>query len=455
VFLAALSCEVKGLDPVGKYFLVRFVQCFGTVDPEGLGVKGFATRFGLSDRQVTKSLDALVGCGVMTLSAVAKGRGHPKRCYRLQDDFHKKLKKAAERRPARHEAAVGSLLMHENRKVNQAGEKPEKPKVDQVQLADLRRKRQPGQLSVVNSLLLSVLLCRADRFGVVSDLGSSALCKITGLGKEELKHRVQRLIHQGLIRTYVPGATSSVLFAKMKSVYFLNLSHPELSEGGFSISTLVCPGGIVSSKEVRHASDIYGDVRSLRANPRLFDGAPYLRLVKFLEGQYLPFFRLLQGMLEQYAAQLLTRHWSALDDLVINKRIDDQELRESIALRFRPSSLPSDSGADPRAILSDQLYHAAYDLAVGIKEQLRHVQNVPFETMDFVIIPRPLSSRYLPIALLALPKFPDGWRGCLVIKNSAEGEVVAEPFFRESGIPLEDRYRYGLLTRPSSEKTAT
>jgi len=247
VFLAALFCEVKGLDPEAKYFLARFVQCFGAADPEGLGVKALAERFGLSDRQVTKSLGALVECGVMTFPDTVEGRGRPKRYYRLQEDFQKKLNKAAELPPTHHEVAVGNLLRHENRKAAQASEKTEKQKADLTPLADLRGKRQPGRLTVVNRLLLGVLLCRADRFGVVSDLGSSELCKVVGLDQVSLKHRVRRLIDQGLIRAYVPGATSSVLFAKMKSVYFLNLNHPELSEESNVTSVLICSNGISES----------------------------------------------------------------------------------------------------------------------------------------------------------------------------------------------------------------
>jgi len=455
VFLAALFCKEKGLDPVAKYFLTRFVQCFGTADPEGLGVKALAERFGLDDRKVSKALTALVGCHAMTFSDPVEGRGRSKRYYRLQEDFHKKLDQGSPLPLTLHEVAVGNLLKHENRKAAQSSEKPEKPKVDLAPLANLRGKRQPDRLTVVNSLLLSVLLCRADRFGVVSDLGSSELCKVTGLGKEDLKHRVQRLIDQGLIRAYVPGATSSVLFAKMKSVYVLNLNHPELSEGSDAISALACSVGIASSGQVRHASDIYGHVRFLKNNPKAFEGAQHLQAVRFLEGQRDSLFRLLQLMLEQCAAQLLSKHWSELGHLVINKRIDDQELRESIAKNFRPSSLASDSGGDPRAMLVDELYHGAYDLAVGIKQQLCHATDVPFESMDFVIIPRPFKFRYTPIALLALPKLPSGCPSYLVIKTSTEGEVVAQLFSCESDIPLEDRYRSGLLTPPSSGMTAT
>ncbi len=164
MFTAALCCEAKGLDPVGKYFLTRFVQCFGAADPEGLGVKAFAERFGLSDRQVTASLAALVACKVMDFSSTSEGKGRPKRCYRLQDDFHKKLSNAAEPPPT-HKFAIDNLLEHENRKATHAREKPEKQKTDLTPLADMRGKRQPDRLTVVNRLLLGVLLCRADRFG--------------------------------------------------------------------------------------------------------------------------------------------------------------------------------------------------------------------------------------------------------------------------------------------------
>lgn len=76
MFVAALFCEVKGLEPEGKYFLVRFIQNFGIAEPVSLGVKAFANQFGLSDRQVTKSLKELVECGVMTVSSTPEGRGN-------------------------------------------------------------------------------------------------------------------------------------------------------------------------------------------------------------------------------------------------------------------------------------------------------------------------------------------------------------------------------------------
>ncbi|TFB36438.1 hypothetical protein [Pseudomonas sp. F01002] len=459
VFIAALFCEVNRLDPEAKYFLARFVQCFGTADPAGLGVKALAKQFGLSDRQVTKSLNALVECGVMTFLDAVEGRGRPKRCYRLQEDFHKKLNKAAELPPTHHGVAVGNLLRHENRKAAQTSEKTEKRKLDVAALADMRGKRQPGQLSVVNRLLLSVLLCRADRTGVVRDLGSSVLCKVTGLSKEGLKHRVQRLIDQGLIRAYVPGATSSVLFAKMKSVYFLNLNHPELSDEGSATSVLVCVTGDPFPDrvpDVLHAYRFYSETVLPKGSPNVYGRSPCAPLLGAFEGQFPSFFRLLQTMLEKYTAGFLSKHWSDLGLQPFKRWIDAKEWRELIGKDFRPQKplLPPDADHlkkidDQYVMLGDAICDWAFELAVWIKDllcQASDASDASFGTMDFAIIPQPMELGYYRFALLALPRDSDHPRGCLVIEPYAGPQY----FSRESDIPLEDRYRYSLLTRPGS-----
>lgn len=460
MLLAALFYEVKGLDPAGKYFLVRFIQCFGTAEPMGLGVKALAKQFGLSDRQTTKSLADLVACGVMTFSSTAEGKGRPKRCYRLQDDFHKKLNKAPTLPVRQHEAVVGSLLRHEIKKSFQANEKPEKQKVDLAPLADIRSKRQSGQLSVVNRLLLSVLLCHADRFGVVSNLGSSALCKVTGLSQERLMYRVRVLIEQGLIRAYVPGVTSTLLSAKTKSIYFLNLNHPELSDEGSATSVLVCVTGDPfpdREPDVLHAYRFYSEMVLHRGSSKVYERRPCTPLLGAFEGQSPSFFRVLQAMLEKYAAGFLSVHWSDLGVQPFKKWIDAQELRVLIGKDFRrqkPLPVPDTEQLkeidDQHVLLVEELCHWAHELAICIKDLLCQATDASFGTMDFAIIPQPMALGYYRFALLALPRESDDGRSCLVIEPSAGQQYFA----RESEIPLEDRYRYGLLTRPDSEGAA-
>lgn len=408
MFLSALFYEVKGLGSEGKYFLVRFVQCFGKAEPDGLGVKALAKEFGLSDRQVTASLEALVTCKVMEFSSSSEGKGRPKRCYRLTDDFHKKLNKADAQSATQHETAVGSLLKHENRKAGQANEKIEEQNEGVDLLADARRKRQPGKLSVVNRLLLSVLLCRADRFGVVSDLGSSELCKVVGLDQKSLKRRVRRLIDQRLIRAYVPGLTSSVFFTKTKSIYFLNLSHPELEGEGAATSVLACSAEIPLPHYMQHGSTIERHVHNLKNHSEFFRGSPYRKALRLCESQQSSFFHFLQVILETCAAHLLSRYWSELVLVPFNQRIDVQDVPELNRNDFWPPKLLSGSDDDGYGILLEELYRGAYILAVTIKGLLSQASEAPFETMAFVIIPRPLESGYFPLELLALSKLPDG-----------------------------------------------
>lgn len=457
MFLSALFYEEEGLEPERKYFLVRFIQHFGIAEPVSLGVKAFAKQFGLSDREVTKSLGALVACKVMTFSSIAEGPGRSKRCYRLTEDFHKKLNKVPAPPAAQHVATVANLLKHENRKVAQASEKSEKPKTDLAPLADLRNKRQSGQLSVVNRLLLSVLLCHADRFGVVSDLGSSALRKVTGFSQKSLRYRVRGLIDQGLIRAYVPGATSTLLSAKMKSTYFLNLNHSELSGEGRATSVLICAIGDHPSESVPHAHQIYSDIVSLKLDPTAFVDGQYKQCLRFFESQPPSFFRLLQLMLEKYAADMLSRHWSDLADSASNKWTHAQEWRELIRKGFQPPKLlPGLDGDHLKKIAEDQhdaliddLHYRVYVLATEIKKLLCQASEVSFDAMDFVIMPQPMERGYCGITLLARPHDSDGWRGCLFVQPHTE----PQEFSCESDIPIEYRYRYGLLTRPGSEGT--
>lgn len=458
MLLSALFCGVKGLEPLGKYFLVRFIQHFGIADPVSLGVKALAKQFGLSDRQATKSLDELDACGVMDVSSTPEGKGRPKRQYRLTEDFHKKLNKASAQPATEHAAAVDSLLKHENRKAAQASERFEKKKADLAPLSDLRSKKQPDRLTVVNRLLLSVLLCRADRFGVVNDLGFATICELTGLNKEQLRHRVRRLINQGLIRTYVPGATSPILARKMKSIYFLNLGHPELVGGGSVTSALLCMNGERIPDCVIHADGVRRDVSRDKGKSRPFQDSKYEQVVRYFKGQQAPLFRLLQVMLERYAAYLLSKRWSDLLRLPLNQRIDDQGVRELIRLDFRISTILAESGGDgpnwsgeeQLNTVFDHLYHWAYDLALWIKERFDQVTNVPFDSMDFVIVPRAMVLGYDHFALLALPL--DGWSGCLIVEPDTAPPVAPRHVPVESDISLEDRYTYGLLTRPGNDE---
>ena len=258
----------------------------------------------------------------------------------------------------------------------------------------------------------------------------------------------------------MPGATSPVLARKIKSIYFLNLAHPELVGGGSVTSALVCMNGERIPDGVIHADGVRKDVSRDKGKSRPFQDSKYEQVVRYFKGQQAPLFRLLQVMLERYAAYLLSKRWSDLLRVPLNQRIDDQGLRELISLDFRISTMPAESGGDgPKwsgeeqlNTVFDHLYHWAYGLAFWIKERFNQVTNVPFDSMDFVIVPQTMMLGYGHFALLALPQSLDGWSGCLIVAPDAEETLAPRYYPIESDIPLEDRYTYGLQTRPSNDK---
>ncbi|WP_137819594.1 hypothetical protein [Pseudomonas sp. 2FG] len=461
MLVRALSFPLPNVGPVAKYFLVRFVQGFGITDPVSLGVKELAKRFGLSDRQISASLEALLGGGVLALSSTPGGRGRPKRSYRLHevsvDNFNKPPqmpRKSYEPPPFNeiHKEAIGRLLRHENTIAAQLNTKSES-RGDVASLsAQMRARRQPGRLSIVNRLLLGVLLCYADHFGVVRDLGSSALRKATGLNQERLKNRIDELIEQGLIRVYVPGATSSVFAKKEHSTYFLNLHHPELFECGSETLVLISETEHSSKdNELQYGDQVSQGARDVRRFPSDFDGMAVGGFFRYFMGQQECVFRLLELKLETYAADFLSWNWIALATGV---EIEDPNLRKRIRNEFViPESLREALSTGPEiarlpSLVESMLYGLSIALAKRIQKMISDVPGIPFASMDFVVIPQAKNVGYRRFVLLARLRSPGSQRGCLVLCIGNNGESAIQAFTTEAEIPVADQYRFGLRAKP-------
>lgn len=435
--LRALLCEIKGLKPEAKYFLVRFIQCFGVTDV-CLGVKDLAKQVGVTDRQASEALDALVAAEVLIRSSIPNGRGRPARCHGVAKTFLAELNRLPVPLGVTHEAAIERLMVHGGTDAGQYEE-------EGISLVHLRARKKPGALNRVNRLLMAVLLCGADRFGVVRNLGTVQICKATGLTKERLRNRLKTLMAQGLIRSYLPGLSSPVLSVKRKSVYYLNLNHAQLLGGGQATSILGVAGG---DKD----PDTLALLLSIRsaANRDEKECAEKAPILKVLAGQGGPFYRTFQALLEGYAAQLLSRHW-----LNLKNRVDDLQLRQQILRDFRlPAGLQGVDDIDVgvfRAKFNDQLFNLAYDMALWFKGLLSKATNVPFSALEFRIVHQPAERGYSCRALLALPKAGQGWSGYLMIDTSGP-QVTVRSFTREQEIPLEQLYGYGLLIKPGNDE---
>ncbi len=445
--LRALLCEIKGLKPEAKYFLVRFIQCFGVTDPVCLGVKEFAKQVGVTDRQASAALDALVDAEILVCSLVPNKRGRQARWYGVAKTFLAELNRLPAPVGVMHKSAIERLMVHGGTDAGQYEE-------EGISLAHLRARKKPGALSRVNRLLMAVLLCGADRFGVVRNLGTVQICKATGLSKEMLRNRLKTLMYQSLIRCYLPGLTSPVLSVKRKSIYYLNLNHAQLVTGGQATSILAVAGGGMYLARSELLRAIRGSVNRVKSEAKPLDPSLEAPIFTLLAGQGRSFFRTFQGFLEEYASQLLSRNWLNLaEGGALKERVDDLQLRQQILKDFRlPAGFQAVGDLDIdviRAKFNEQIYDLAYDMALWFKCLLSNASNVPFSELDFVIVPQSAAPGHFYRAFLARPKVAQGWNGCLVIDTSAPKALVRS-VNGEQAIPLEELYLYGLLSRPSN-----
>lgn len=455
MFIPALLLPNPALGPEAKYFLVCFVLRFGVVAPVQCGVKELAKMIGVSDRLVTKSLADLVVHGLLSHQAVSEGRGRPKSEYRCTPSFVAMLSEFSSSLSSPQKTVIAHLLeraaLGDGRGRAWSGAADVAVFQDKMtpaeRLANLRARKKSDRLSNTNRLLLAVLLTRADRFGVVSDFGSSELRKATGLSQERLKCGIDRLLDLGLIRAYVPGATSQFFFGKITSVYFLNLQHPEISVDGDITSALIYVHSD-SFAEVRNVSSTYRDAHLLTVRPELFEGTRYGRVLGFFKKQRLEFFCLLQYVLMKFVAHLLSKHWVGLTLKPSNQRADIPELRELIRSDFRPSPKPLAGHDDQYAILVDEIYEWVFESATLIKGVIYQSFEVSLESADFVFIPQPVVFVNYRFVLLALPQSPAEWCGCKVIIENETGRPI-KIFSCEADIPLEDQYRFGLRAKPN------
>ncbi|MGE1082374.1 hypothetical protein ACQJ0O_09080 [Pseudomonas shirazensis] len=447
--LRALLCEIKGIQPEAKYFLVRFIQCFGVTDPVCLGVKEFAKQVGVTDRQASAALDALVDAEILVCSLVPNKRGRQARWYGVAKTFLAELNRLPVPVGAMHKTAIERLMVHVG---TDAGEIRTFQNQEKAQpLAHLRARKKPGSLNRVNRLLMAVLLCGADRFGVVRNLGTVQICKATGLNKERLRNRLKTLMDQALIRGYLPGLSSSVLSGKRSSVYYLNLNHEQLEGSGQTTSIL----GVTDGNKYPDQLGLLLRIRNVASGIKKDDERAKrwldIPVLEVFAGQGLLFYCTFQALIEDYAAQLLSRHWLKL----VRDRVDDLQLRQQILKDFRlPAGLQVAEDTDVSLVhahISDQLFNAAYDMALWFKGQLSKATNVPFSALEFRIVHQPAARGYSSRALLALPKAGQGWSGYLMIDTSGP-QVTVRSFTREQDIPLEQLYGYGLLTKPGNDE---
>ena len=443
-----LRLELDSISPEVKFFLVRFLQLYSLDDSVSLGIKALAQAIGVTDRIVTRSITELEALQLLIHRKIVTGRGRPRSEYQCSARLEKLLEDNRDPVTLVHKSRIDHLLHSANQ---MHGEK----------------------LSITNRLLLAVLLSHSDLFGAVRDQSLSDLSRKTGLNRERVKSQIYKLNSLGIIRSWIHGATNAQLFGPTKSIYFLNLHHLLLSQGGHPAITIVYPFENLSyNKNLAEAGMILHKSINIK-RPEFFlhynfhgflpSDNKFNKLYELFEPNALNLLvsKLLQAKIEEYASMLLSKFWNTelLTNTLLSKTENtnffiDEEILRRIDKDFKSTiGTGSQSDTDDSSnLLSEFIYQVAFCLARKIQKLPSIIDEISDEKVDFLILfsaivgddPR-LYKR--SILLLAMPRREDSERKCYIFTGSNDSQQRFNVLNQEDDISLEDRYKYGLITK--------
>ncbi|WP_131187617.1 hypothetical protein [Stutzerimonas kirkiae] len=411
--------------------------------------KALAKWLHVSERMVSGALGELVACGVVCRLSRAVGRGRPVVTYRIVATEMALLmeKKNSDRA---HGELLERLFSGDDLAVEMLGAAPK----TEAKRAAVTRGGKPappgarGRLSASNRLLLGTLLARADSFGQVTGVSNLDLIRLTGLDAESLKHRLKRLLAVGMIRSYVPGASSSVFRAgKISSTYFLNLNHPAFGLKR-NCAVVVHQLGWEDERRISHEESLWRDVRRVSRSGGGVRTETPLAVIRFLAGQKGVVFRLLQFMLLQYASELLARHWH---EIGTKDFVDDGWVRERIEGNLRKPSTPEggqdDADKEWKAVIA-YFHGEVFKIARDFRSRFGQADWIEFDSGGLSILPVLQDTGYSIITVLLQPP-PRAVSECTVLLEERPGVVNPESYNAEADIDLGMRIHYGLATYPA------
>ncbi len=443
--------KLTDCGPEARFILeaiARGGSCGGS-DGECFRCKPLAKQLHMVEGVVSAALGELVAVGVVErLESALAGKGRPKVSYQIAPQSLATL----EGQPsphASHPDHLKRLFSGADIPAEILGPQPKSQK-ERAIVTRLGKPAPPGarsRLSICNRLLLGALLANADQFGVVAGLSNLDLRRLTGLDSESLSHRLRRLRGVGLIRSYVPGVTSSVFCTKkVNSTYFLNLNHPGY---GLSGEGAVLVHWLPQSKVRNDAFDVLlRDVQGFRRPPALNRAKTPKEVLHFLARERRPVFNVLRLMLYRCASELLSRHWF---DLARDGSGDYDWLRDRIEADLQPPLGFGAGEVQPDRAWGEILRHFC-KLVVGIAQTYRArfgaANWIGFDSVGLCILPV-LEGEGDEIMVLLLQPRPVEISTCAILRESHRGELALESWGEESEMPLEYRFGCGLLTPPA------
>ncbi|WP_415844246.1 hypothetical protein ACMYUJ_13035 [Stutzerimonas zhaodongensis] len=286
------------------------------------------------------------------------------------------------------------------------------------------------QASASARWLLAVLFSHSDGLGVVRGVTTSELRRVTGMGRVKLKSQLLGLVDRGLIRVCVPGASNTLFVgAKVSTTYFLNLNHPFLGLGRDA-------SAVVALKESGC------DRRELLC----VTAQPIVEL--FLRGIEDQAFEIFCLRVDGYASFLLSDHWAELSNPRCPKLTKSVEDMVSADFQRPDGSAADGVGVDEAnwAVVVEHIGWLALERARWIRKLVMRMPSGGADNARIQIIPAPKQDGEIRVTSLLMERPPVPQVNCLVINYTLPR--VCSFYWEEAEIPVDERYSYGLLTRP-------
>lgn len=450
--IQAVLSKLTGCGPEARFVLESIARggSFGGSEGECLRSKLLAKQLHMVEGTVSAALGELAAAGVLErLESAVTGKGRPAIRYQIAPQSLALLA-GQQCSHAFHSEPLQLLFSGADISAEILGVEL-RPRKDRATVTKHGKPAPPGarsRLSICNRLLIGALLANADQFGVVAGFSNLELMQLTGLDSKSLSHRLQRLRGVGLIRSYVPGVTSSVFRTrKVNSTYFLNLNHP-----GFGLNAVgaVLVHRLPKSKVRSDAFEVLRrDVLGFRSpSPPLNRPETPTTVLRFLALEQRPVFVVLRLMLYRCASELLSRHWF---DLALGGKGDYDWLRDRIEADLQPPAGYGGGDVELDRAWREVLSHfckLVTEIAQAYRARFGAANWIGFDSVQLCILPVLRGEGDEVIALLLQPR-PIEASICTILLESPRGDLTPKNWGAEAEMPLEYRFYCGLLTPPA------
>ena len=448
LYIKSVDAKLSSCGPAAR-FVLEAMACRVLEEPSedvAYSAKALAKELQLSGALLNSALAELVSVEVVCKLSKAVGRGRPSIRYQIAPGTVATLR-ASQCSYGLHSLRLQRLFSGVAMMTERLGEplKVQKERAAVTKLGKPAPLGARGQLSAGNRLLLGVLLVHADRFGVVQGIGGVDFRCATGLNTDSLKYRLQRLIALGLVRRHVQGLSSSVFSGgKISSTYYLNLNHSAFAVKR-STAVMVHAARDMDAKRVDHGEALRRDVLAWRSRHAGGQHETPQAVIRFLAGQKIEVFEVLQHMLLRHASDLLSRHWFDLGNGV---QIDAGWLEENIAAALRkPSAFEEGQAKTELREVVEHFCRLVFEMAQEFRSRFGQANWVGFEPGCLSILPASAGAGYKVITLVLQPP-PIEVPECMVLREERRGVVSDKLWSSEAEMPLTDRLFCGLASPP-------